>query len=450
MVGLGILFLAGDYRALAKVTTPQFKSAVDRANGVTARGEQFKKDYETAKGAWTAKNEEGKSLLIEPTNRALWPKFLQVISRYFPDPVRDYEGLNEDDPKDQPTIAKLRVHIDAIKPVYRTDLATEWFDELDPIFKRLMHQYDQDNPPEGEGWVIQIVAHHYNPFPDAEQGKLPINDPKRYEFGPYEYLTSKVLRKLNSPQLRLFGVTHVAVAWLLTDREWTTEKGLANNNLPENTVPLLDRTAPAVEEMVEGSAGGRGGRDRGDFASSRRGGGRGMGSGMGRGMGSGGFANRGRGRGGRDAEDDFMGGAGRFRTGGRGGTMGQEEAPKPTYLSRTDFLLQFVWKPVTPEPEPQNEEERKAQREARLEQLKEIFNKMNEAEKNAPAVTVPSVEALEKVSRDESTQLETAIEKATQEPTTKGAAGSGPARKGAAPPATSTPPAESKSETPNP
>lgn len=424
MVGLGTLFLLGDYRALAKVTTPQFKSAVERANSVSARGNQYKTDYESAKSSWTAKNDEGNSLIIDQTNRALWPQFLKILGNYFPDPVRDY-GLNENDPKDQAVIEKLQVHIDAIKPVYRTDLAAEWFDLLDPSFKRLMHPYDVANPPEGEGWVIQIVAHHYNPFPDAKQRALG-NDPKRVDFGPYEFLTAKVLHRLNSPQLRLYGVDHVAIAWLLPDKEWTTEKGAASNNLATNTIPLLDRTAPMEEMGGEGlgAMGGRaGGRDSDDFnPRGGRGGamrGRGEMAGM---PGMGGFGRRER------DEDDMMGG--RFGMSRRGrGPMDKAEEIKPTYLTRTDFLLQFAWKPVEAEPEPQNEEEAKQRIEDRKTKLRELFDQLREAEKNAPAVTAQSIEAIEKASREESQKLETAIQKAVQTP----AAGAGDPGAGAPP-----------------
>ncbi len=70
-------------------------------------------------------------------------------------------------------LEKLRVHIDAIKPVWRADLKTEWFDSLDPNFRKLMHPYDVANPPSGHGWVIQIVCHHYNPYPSTTQMKIP-------------------------------------------------------------------------------------------------------------------------------------------------------------------------------------------------------------------------------------------------------------------------------------
>ena len=60
-------------------------------------------------------------LITDPSDRGMWPQFLKVISRYFPDPEREYH-LDPDNPEDQDELEKLRVHIDAIKPVWRTDL----------------------------------------------------------------------------------------------------------------------------------------------------------------------------------------------------------------------------------------------------------------------------------------------------------------------------------------
>ena len=68
-----------------------------------------------------------------------------------------------------------------------------------------------------------------------------------------------MLHKLNSPLLRLYGVSHVALAWMNSDRNWTSEKGSANNNLASSTVPLLDRASPPADAEGGGRAGGMGG-----------------------------------------------------------------------------------------------------------------------------------------------------------------------------------------------
>jgi type IV pilus assembly protein PilM len=430
MLGLTFLFTLGDFRALATVTTPQFKSAVEQATSVSKRGAALKTAFEKAKGDWEGKYAEGKALITDPSDRAMWPVFLKVISNYFPNPALDYH-LNADAPENQNTLEKLRVHIDAIKPVWRTDLNGEWFELLDPNFKRLMHPYDIQNAPSGEGWVIQLVCHHYNPYPNTkekagrEQMALPLTDPKRTDFGPYQFITEKVLKKLNSPVLRLFGVDHVALAWMSEDKEWTTEKGSQRNNMASNTVPLLDRASPPAGESAAGGAMGAMG---GAIGERMRAGGGMTGTGMGAMMGA--------------MKGGMMGGDMRAMMGrmSEGMGMGMDrlsaaEAKKQLKtLTRTDFLLQFVWKPVKPEDEPKTPEDRAAK-------LKEIYDKMTEVEKNNPAVTLPKGEDLEAASRKKSEELDSKIQKAL----TPAAPGAAPGTPGFGPPPAGTPPATAPS-----
>ncbi len=97
----------------------------------------------------------------------------------------------------------------------------------------LMHPYDVANPPTGAGWMIQIVCHHYNPYPSSQADCTSIPtamselNSARTSSSP-----SKCLSKLNDPTLRLFGVHHVALAWMSHDKEWTTEKGATTTTLP--------------------------------------------------------------------------------------------------------------------------------------------------------------------------------------------------------------------------
>ena len=160
-----------------------------------------------------------------------------------------------------------------------------------------MHPIDSATPPSGEGWVIQLVCHHYNPYPNTKtkegraQMDMSVDDPRRTDFGPYQFLTEKVLEKLNSPSLRLFGVDHIALAWMAEDKEWTTEKGGQHNNLASKTVPLLIAQTPTVAESGGGAVGrnarrqgGNDGNDGHDGRKEGRGGGPGGGmpGGMGR------------------------------------------------------------------------------------------------------------------------------------------------------------------------
>src|SRR5262249_6676504 len=51
MLGFSALFL-GEYRVLAKVSSPQFKAATEEAKRVAKIGADFKSGFEAAKGEW--------------------------------------------------------------------------------------------------------------------------------------------------------------------------------------------------------------------------------------------------------------------------------------------------------------------------------------------------------------------------------------------------------------
>jgi len=429
MLGLASLFALGDFRVLAKVTTPQFKEAVSQADAVSSRGAALKAAFEKAKGDWDAKYSEGNALIVDPTDRALWPQFLKTISSYFPDPVRDY-NLDPDAPESQDRLEKLRVHIDAIKPIWRNDLKADWFDQLDATYKKLMHPYDVANPPSGEGWVIQLVCHHYNPYPKTrEQIGLSPKDPKRTDFGPYQFIIDKVLTTLNKPGLRLFGVHHVALAWMARDPEWTSEKGSQNNNLASSTVPLLDRAAPTA---VAGAGAMGPGQDAMAVAMAKSGRNAALSGGMGE------AASR--------AEQkqmmmNMMGG--RMSMGmGMGGSNKKAEADAKKnvkYLTRTDFLLQFVWVPVKKADQPGTKEDLDAKLQAEV-------TKLNDAEKNYTADSTTKLEEqIEAASIQRSKAIDSALSKALTvtnpggvpgapgAPVVPGTPGFGPAPAGAAP-----------------
>jgi type IV pilus assembly protein PilM len=262
-----------------------------------------------------------------------------------------------------------------------------------------MQPADVANPPSGEGWVVQLVCHHYNPYPNKEQRQLQPKDQRRTEFGPYQFITDKVLPKLNSPELRILGVDHVAVAWLNRDMEWTSEKGSQNNFMAGNTVPLLDRAAPPV------NAEGGGGTGSGGSASA----GMGMGA-MGMGMMMGQQQRMMAGRPGMGSGEGMQAMMQRMGGGMMGGMMGNAPGAvsKKDYkmLTRTDFLLQFVWVPVLPDAQPKTPEELKTK-------LEEIATKLNEAEKAYTADASGKLEEqIEAESLKKSKALDSALDKA--------------------------------------
>ena len=319
MLGFSALFF-GDYRAYATVVNEPFKSATDKANGVSKQGASFAAAYEGAKVEFKTKLTEGKSLIIPDDDRATWPKFLKLLNAHLPDPSTDYR-LDPAIPKNVKILDLLRMHVDKIKPVYRTDVKTGWFDNISDGFKSTMHPLDRKTIPAGEGWIIQILGHHYNPTPTPEERRVPDTDPRRMAFGPYNYVVQKVLPKLNAPDLRVKGVSHVAMTWYLTDPSWTADSG-AKGNGNGSVATLLERASgPAAGPAGSGGLPAPGG-GRGDSG----GGGKGSGS-----------------------MSAMMQPGGPGMMPGASGSGGAVDKKKLVTLTRTDFLIQFLWQPPTTE-----------------------------------------------------------------------------------------------------
>ena len=132
MLGLTFLFTLGDYRVLAKVTTPQFKAAVDQAKTVQQAGRGLKAAFDKAKGEWEGKYAEGKALIIDPSDRAMWPQFLKMISAYFPDPEYGNTGSIPMLPKSRTSSRSCGSTSTRSSRSGGTDLNAEWFDAARP------------------------------------------------------------------------------------------------------------------------------------------------------------------------------------------------------------------------------------------------------------------------------------------------------------------------------
>ncbi len=325
MLAFSVLFF-GDFRAYAKVVNSDFTAAVEKSNGVAKRGAGFASSFEAAKGEFTAKLAEGKALVAEETSRATWPKFLKLVNDHLPDPAAEYR-LDPKIPGDVKILDRLRVHVDKIKPVYRADVAAEWYATIGDKFQGTLHPLDRKEPPVGEGWIIQLLCHHYNPTPTADTLKLPLS---RDESGPYNYVYKKVLPRFWGAELRSLGVSHAAMTWMAIDKNWTADMGSGGSGISSAATLLTRATPPAAT-----AGGAEGGMS--SMAGAMR-------SGMsGRGMSGGGS----------EMGGPMMGGRGGGMSSGMGRGMAfgtnPAETKKVVKLTRTDFLIQFVWQPPTAE-----------------------------------------------------------------------------------------------------
>src|SRR5262249_14350766 len=128
---------------------------------------------------------------------------------------------------------------------------------------------------------------------------------------------------------------------------------------------------------------------------------------------------------------------------GMGGMPNDPNRPKLVTLTRTDFLIQFVWQPPTQEGPAKSAEERKAELTTKI---AEVTKQMREAEakKSNTVVTLPKETDIENASKAASREVENAATK----PAAPAGAAAGPAAPAAAPatgaPAPATPAAPPK------
>ncbi len=260
-------------------------------------------------------------------------------------------GLDANDPDNQLLIDKLRVHVDRIRPVYRKDVKTEWFDTLPEFTKNLMHPYDRDKPPAGEGWVVQVFGHHYNPEPAKK-------NPDPNDYGPYYYTIKVVYPRFNRANLRRLGVNHPALRSFVSDAKWTPEK--AEKGRSGATELLLARGAAKEGSGATGATGVGGGKGGASDVMAQ------MKTSTGPSM-----ANM---RNSSSSNDMMMkmGGG----TAGRGAAA--EAKPKIEIVTRqrTDFVIEFVYQPPAPGAKPKTDDE--------------IYTEMAAAEKSKGAAVMPN------------------------------------------------------------
>lgn len=357
MLGFSTLFF-GDYTARAKVVNDDMKTAVEGAKRVAQRGSQLKSAFDSAKAAFGSKKAEGEALVAPATGGTEWDELLVRVNSVLPNPSGEL-GLDPNNPKNAEILSLLRVHIDAILPRYRTDLNTEWFASttLEAFAKDYMHPYDRATPPSGEGWIIQIIGHHYNPSPLGEAAKkLPEEIRNKYAVGPVAYLTHRVVPRLWTVAMRQFGIHHATLVWVDIDDKWVTAKAAAGNPLPP--APIEPRkaapaTAGGTSSMMAAMMGGKGGEtsiSSSDYASMTMSGGGSM---------SGGYESMMQG-----AMSEMSGGYSSMMSGysGRGGATTKDQ-PEETTLTRTNFMIQLLWQPPKPEEAPKTPEEAKTKAE---------------------------------------------------------------------------------------
>ncbi len=331
MLGFTVLFLSY-WNSWAKATNTEFATAVNAAKTAADNGDRLKTDFDASKSKFDAELARGKSLVDDSADAIDYAALLQLISSALPAPARELKK-DADDPKNFDFLSRLKVHIDGVFPVYRTDLESGWFNDVDAVpeaAKNYMHAYDRTNAPKGSGWVVQVTGHHYNP--DKNSTKYTAEE-NRYNEGPTRYLKFTVLPRFWTERLRAAGIHHATITWVGIDRKWTSDKtrnmgALAVLLQPEAGKGAASTTSSTSGDPGLGGMGGGSSRSAGMAGQSMGGGGMGMGM------------------------EGMMSG---LSPGGAGGAA--KKAPDFKTLTRTDFVLTFLWQPPAGDAKPPTPEE---------------------------------------------------------------------------------------------
>lgn len=328
LLGFTFLFL-GEWKVWAGVSKPEWSPVTNAAKQESTRGSGYASAFTSAESAFKALFNEGKALVPDLTNQAEWPRFRRAINDRIPDPINEL-GLDPEDPASQLISDKLRVYVDRIRTVYRKNLKADWFDGLPDFSKNLMHPYDRDNPPTGEGWVVQVFGHHFNPDPSKQT-------PDPVDKGSYYYTVNQVLPRFRDEELRVMGIHHAALRSYLTEPNWSPDMAKGMRGGSANSELILARATPTESSSASATGAGAAGTSK-ETA--------GMMSAM---KGSTGPSKAMMG-GGSNPMDMMksMGGVGMMNMRG-GAAGGQSPADKSKIEAmtrqRTDFLIEFLYQP---------------------------------------------------------------------------------------------------------
>jgi type IV pilus assembly protein PilM len=417
-LGFSSMFISS-WNAWAKVTSPAFKSAVGQAKSATDTGARLKSSFEEAKTNFTKKLDEGKQLVATTSETTNWPVLLKAFNAHLPQPAQERK-LDPNDPANADVLRDLRVHIDEIKPVYRMDLKKDWYDTLDDLAKNRMHALDRTTEPTGEGWIVQVKGHHYNPSPIGKYAKRLSPQEKAIAKGPLKYIAEVIVPRLWSPQLRQMGIHHATLVGFQPEYEWVAGDARSGAAV---TAQLLARAEPPAAPAAGGA--GQPAADGGASSAPMIGGG----------------------GGGRQNMTNRLMVPGMQNMMGMPGTPGMmsmmsqgkaADAPEELKLTRTDFLIQFLWQPPAPD--------------AAVKSVDEIYKELKDAQtKHKGSITVTESEEAEfakattakaeKAVAEKQKAVDALINGAPPNGGTAAAPGTSPAPAGTSPAPAPTPPA---------
>lgn len=143
------------YNSVSETTFKDGHAAVDQLTGAVSKN---KSDYETALTRHNQIKDDGLALTGSIDRRELWVEVYKAINEAQPRDLTE-EQADTSDPS-----RKNRLKITSIT-AEKVDDTKKWFEELKAEkaedVKLFMLPKDQENPPEGEGYVFTLVGSHF-------------------------------------------------------------------------------------------------------------------------------------------------------------------------------------------------------------------------------------------------------------------------------------------------
>lgn len=291
---IGLCISAVGYSNVANsVSQDRFGTVETKVKNLKQQVGGYDSAYKGEETEYTSLIDKGNQLVWNLDSRADWLEIYKAIDECLPRDVGD-EIDNEQIEK------RNRIKLPGITVRYEKDLAS-WFQKLSPQAKSLLPAIDKDTPPEGEGYIFTLQGVHYHN-----------DDSKKTTDVGVLYVHETLLKNLQSWTMKNPGSNPVDVR----------KMGITH------PVVIKDRRDPFQFYPN--------GRPRGTGGGEGRFGGR-----------PGGFGNFGGGAGALPGdESSFVGGLGGGVGRPRAGTNRPEKVSKPIDLYKTQFTLEFVWKPI--------------------------------------------------------------------------------------------------------
>ena len=219
MLGFTVLFL-GDFRVLAKVTTPQFKEAVNGQER-DGQGAALKATTRTAKGDWRPSTRRP-GADHRPDRSGKWPQFSRRSAPTCP--TRPRLRARPRRAGRPAKLEKLRVHIDAIKPVWRKDIKAEWFTSS-PRLQEADAPVERRRRPAAKGGSSSSSATITIPTPPEQRSLRANNDTTADRVRPVSVHHRQGAYQAQQSRAAAFRRRSHRVAWLAGTRSGRARRG---------------------------------------------------------------------------------------------------------------------------------------------------------------------------------------------------------------------------------